>query len=206
MHAAAVMIASGMLAALLLAPAPAAAPASDVSIQAETWNFERDGSWTLTGGVQINYGTDIRITSLKARGVDKPGNLTEIDLSDTVHVEFRGAVLDADAAFVVVRNEQLVSVAVKGSQARFSHPRKDSDRRVEGRASAIEYNSTNNEVRFTGTTYWTDGRFDVNSDVVIYNLETGGFRGPLGGEVRRSGRGAAPDVPPPRTPDRSNAQ
>lgn len=206
MHATAVMTASAILAALLLAPAPAAAPTSEDSIIADTWKFERDGSWTLTGGVQINYSTGIRITSQNARGVDKPGNVTEIDLSTDVHVEFRGAVLDADTAFVVIRDEQLVSVAVKGSQARFSHPRKDSGRRIEGRASAIDYDSATNEVRFTGTTYWTNGRFDVSSDVVIYDLETGGFTGPYGGQLRRTGQGAGQDVPPPRPPDRSTAQ
>lgn len=169
--------------------------------------FERDGSWTMDGGVQIDYDAETRITSQRARGVDKPGNITEIDLTTDVHVEFRGAVLDADSAFIVVRNEQLVSVSVKGSQARFSHPRKDSDRRIEGRASAIDYNSSNNEVRFSGNTFWTNGRRELTAEVVIYNLETGAASGPTGGQAgpRRDPR-TAPDVPPPRTPDRSTAQ
>lgn len=167
----------------------------------------RDDTWSLEN-VVISHGRDrqTRITAGLARGAEKAGGLTEIDLSGSVHIEFRGTVLDADSALVMVRGEELVSVQVKGTQARFSHQRSDSARRIDGRADAIGYDAASNQVSFSGNTSWTDGHHRLeDGQQVTYNIDTGVVtgsrtRGVIDLEDSRE------RVPPPRMPERSQAQ
>jgi lipopolysaccharide transport protein LptA len=129
-----------------------------------------------------------------------------------VHIEFRDAILDAESAQMVFRGEELLSVQVKGSQARFSHQFRQSGRRIHGRADAIDFDGRSGKVRFSGNTWYTDGRHEFSTDLVIYDIDDGSVADD--GDTRTRVQGVIrPDleqdrqrVPPPRIPDRSTAQ
>jgi lipopolysaccharide export system protein LptA len=164
----------------------------------------RDDSWSFDKA-DLRDARGTRVTANTARGIERPGGLLEVDFTGKVHVEFRGAVLDADTATMVLRDEALVSVDVKGSQATFSHQPEKSKRRIDGKADAINYVAASGDMRFSGGTFWTNGSYTMNTPQLSYNLNSGDVSAPRSiGTVRP--KGDSERVPAPRPPERSTAQ
>jgi len=174
------------------------------------------GAGTLSScDVILKQGTQslIKAKNATARGLSENNKNGEWQFSDGVHIEFDNAVLDAETATVLFVNNRLKEVHVKGAAslpARFSHQLKDAPRRNQGRAATIDYDSANSLLRLAGGTWYTDGRNEVNTASLIYNMNDGSFSnaaGPNEGDRVRITIGAGDKrVPPPRTPDRATSQ
>lgn len=164
----------------------------------------RDDSWSLEKA-ELRDTRGTRVVASSARGIMRAGNVMEVDFTGNVHVEFRGALLDADTARMVLRDDVLVSVNVKGSQAKFSHQPDRSKRRIEGLADGIDYAAASSEVRFSGSTQWTNGSYALNAPELTYNINSQEVRAPRSTGTVRLGE-ERERVPAPRTPDRSTAQ
>jgi lipopolysaccharide transport protein LptA len=162
----------------------------------------RTDSWSLDDAV-LRHGTDTRLRAEHARGAPADGGTHRLDLSGAVHIEFRGAVLDAETAVIIIRGQQLLSVRVQGSQAQFSHQPAGSARRIQGRGNAIDYDAATNIVTFTGNNWFTASNHDFSTDRVDYNIGTGKVTTGRGSGIIRPERER---VPPPRTPERGSAQ
>jgi lipopolysaccharide transport protein LptA len=131
------------------------------------------------------------------------------EFTGKVHAEFDGAVLDADKATAVFANGRIQSLQVNGAPAHFSHPAKDSDQRNLGRADRIDYDAARQEVRFTGNAWYSDGRHEVTTKTVVYNLVDRVTASESDDtEESRVNITLRPDkrVPAPRTPDKDTAQ
>jgi lipopolysaccharide transport protein LptA len=158
-------------------------------------------------------GTVIQAKNAKARGLSSAGlEDGQWQFSNGVHIEFENAVLDADSAMVVFANNRLKEVHVKGATtepARFSHQVKETPRRNQGRAATIDYDAAGATLRLAGGTWYSDGRNEVNTASLIYNMDDGSFSNATGpNESDRVRITIRPDkrVPPPRTPDRATSQ
>lgn len=161
--------------------------------------------------VVLTHEDDIRITADHARHTPLADGTRRLELTGHVHIDLRGALLDADSAILQFRQQELLSVAVKGTQATFSHQPEGYERRINGRADAIDFDAATAEVTFSGNTSYTDGRNSLTSDLIIYNIDTGAMRDD--GDPKTRGRAIirlsnmqTDRVPPPRQPDRSTAQ
>jgi lipopolysaccharide transport protein LptA len=154
----------------------------------------------------------IRAKNAKARGLSEGNKDGEWQFSNGVHIEFDDAVLDADSATVLFVDNRLKEVHVKGAKgepARFSHQLKDAPRRNQGRAATIDYDSADRVLRLAGGTWYSDGRNEVNTAALLYNMNDGSFSNATGpNESDRVRITIRPDkrVPPPRTPDRESSQ
>lgn len=203
------------LAAVALAPAASAAaprPDSGADIEVEGRNPV----------MNLNAGTlemrDVRVTQEPGTVIQAQNAATGLadgyensrwEFTGKVHLEFDGAVLDADRATAVFAGGRLQSLQVNGAPANFSHPAKDGGHRNLGRANRIDYDASSREVRFSGNTWYSDGRNEATTEAIIYNLAnsvvTSVGDGSDGSRVRITIR---PDkrVPPPTTPDKDKAQ
>ena len=164
---------------------------------------------TSIDDARISHGSDMSIKAGRAVRALLPGNVNRLMLSGGVHIDYRGAVLDAETALVVFRGQQLQSARVQGSQATFSHQPAGSPRRVRGQANAIEFDGASNRVRFSGKTSYTDGRTECNVEELYYSLADGSIinNRPQGENDRCTvDLDAGARVPTPRTPDRSTSQ
>jgi len=157
--------------------------------------------------------TLIRAKNASARGLSSEGlEDGQWQFSNGVHIEFEDAVLDADSATVVFADNRLKEVQVKGTPeapARFSHQVKDAPQRNQGRAATIDYEAASATLRLAGGTWYTDGRNEVNTASMLYNMNDGSFgnvAGPNEGDRVRITIRPDKRVPPPRTPDRSTSQ
>ncbi len=154
----------------------------------------------------------IRAKNASARRLSEGYEDGEWQFTNGVHIEFQDAVIDADSATVLFADNRLKEVHVKGATgqpARFSHQLKDSPRRNQGRAATIDYDSVAATLRLAGGTWYTDGRNEVNTASLIYNMNDGSFSNATGpGDSDRVRITIRPDkrVPPPREPDRANSQ
>jgi lipopolysaccharide export system protein LptA len=210
---------AALVAVLIMAVAlPVMKPAIPAELSGElvfkSWSkvdyTPQDGS-ALIHDAEISHSKDMHITAKLARLARLPdNNVEELTLSGGVHIDYRGALLDADSALIIFRDEKLLSARVQGSQATFSHQPAGTSRRVNGRADAIEFEGASNRVRFKGDTFYTDGRDECTIDELIYSLTDGSFS-----TIRAPGQGgdrcifkldSRERVPPPRTPERSTAQ
>jgi lipopolysaccharide transport protein LptA len=127
-------------------------------------------------------------------------------LNGEVHIEFDGAVLDAESATVKFVDNRLKTVAVLGKPARFSHTLRNSSR-GQGTAERIDYDASTSDVRFSGRTAFQYDTLQVRNEVeVIYNLKDSTVRTPKGSRSEGSYQPPEKPVPPPRTPDRASAQ
>jgi lipopolysaccharide export system protein LptA len=200
----------------LLAVACGAAPAILAAELTGNLQIEKGGPSLLSGDgktltiqdvVLTHPGSDTRVSASQALLVMNPSGARDVELSGAVHIEVRGAVLDAGTAWIVFRGEELVSVQVKGSQAQFSHQPKGSSRRINGRADAINYNTASGKVLFTGNGFYSfaDGSAEGSSDTVTYDINAGSVAtGRLSGVLQLDR--LRDRVPPPRTPDPESAQ
>jgi lipopolysaccharide export system protein LptA len=154
-------------------------------------------------------GTLIRAEEGSVTGIEGDFDNSHLQLSGTVHVEFDGAVLDADTAEVTFAKGRLTTVRVRGVPARFSHQAKNDNIRRQGRAPAINYNSSTGWVQFSGGTSFSQvGKdFEYTGEEFNYNVNTTVFDD---GNTATPEHMLIPDarsrVPPPRTPDRSTSQ
>jgi lipopolysaccharide transport protein LptA len=172
------------------------------------------GAGTLEScDVTLRQGTQalIQAKNATARRLSEGYEDGEWQFSNGVHIEFDDAVLDADSATVLFAGNRIKEVHVKGTQgepARFSHQLKDAPRRNQGRAATIDYDASGT-LRLAGGTWYSDGRNEVSTASLIYNMNDGSFSNATGpnqsDKVRITIR---PDkrVPPPRTPDRATSQ
>jgi lipopolysaccharide transport protein LptA len=134
-------------------------------------------------------------------------------LKGEVHIEFDGAVLDADSATVKFVDNRLKTVVVLGKPASFSHTLRNSER-GQGTAEKIDYDAGTSDVRFSGRTAFQFDTYRFKNEVEVrYNLKDGTVRTPQGsrseGTYQPTEKQAPPadtQVPPPRTPDRTTAQ
>jgi lipopolysaccharide transport protein LptA len=173
------------------------------------------GAGTLEScDVTLRQGTQVLIQAknTKARRLSEGYEAGEWQFSGGVHIEFDNAVLDADTATVLFADNRLKEVHVQGAAgmpARFSHQLKDAPRRNQGHAASIDYSATAGMLKLAGGTWYTDGRNEVRTAALIYNMNDGSFSNVTGsGESDRVIVTIRPEkrVPPPRTPDRSTSQ
>jgi lipopolysaccharide transport protein LptA len=126
------------------------------------------------------------------------------DLKGEVHIEFDGAVLDADAATVKFVDSRIRTIHVNGAPARFSQPLKTGDRVVKGRAAIIDYDAATSLVQFSGGTQFDYVGNQITTDKLTYNMNDSSIspsQNRSQGIIQPGAR-----VPAPKVPDRKTAQ
>lgn len=148
-------------------------------------------------------GTTIRASRTSATGVAGDYENSRWRFEGDVHIEFEGATLDADSATAVFAGGRLSTIEVTGGPARFTHPLKNETRRNQGRAASIQYTAATGAVRFSGNAWYSDGRNELTTDTLTYNLndrvltnERAGGGEPGQGRVRMTIRPGKPDATP----------
>lgn len=194
-------------------PAPTAPQLSRADIEVEG----RNPVMNLNAGtlemrdvrLQQDPGTVIEARQTAASGIAGGYENSRWEFTGTVHIEFDGAILDADKATAVFADGRISTLQVNGAPARFSHPARDSGQRNLGRANRIDYDAATREVRFSGNTWYSDGRNEATTEALVYSLADSVLTSAGdGSEESRVKLTIRPNrrVPPPRTPDRDTAQ
>jgi lipopolysaccharide transport protein LptA len=216
----AILLLAACLLCLQTALAAKAEPRLDketpLDITGETVKSDLNAGTLRMGNVTITQGPALTIRAALAngRGLKEGYDNSSWDFSGSVHIEFDGAVIDADNASVAFSNQRIITIRVQGKPARFSHQQKDSAKR-EGRANTIDYDARSGNLRLAGATWLFDGRNEIQSSVLLYNL----ISGSVSNDARTSDSGpthiiirpgkapvVTPTIPTPRTPERSTAQ
>jgi lipopolysaccharide transport protein LptA len=197
---------------LLAATAGAAEPAEPIKVDGtdQVLNFTA-GTLSLRD-VVLRQGktTLISAAETSAEGISQNSANSRWNLKGKVHVEFRGAILDADTAVAEFADGRIKSIRMVGAPTRFSHALKSDAQRNQGRATSVTYDAATSMLRFTGDVWYSDGRNEARTESATYNLDDGEMRtlNSQGGDKGRVQMTIRPDkrVPPPRTPERGTAQ
>jgi lipopolysaccharide transport protein LptA len=195
---------------LFAAASAAEAPQADIDVEGSNPRVNLNVGTLLMNDVTVRQGpgTLIRAKSTSARGLAEGYDNSQWEFKDDVHIEFDGAILDANSAVVQFAENRVRSIVVTGAPAHFSHQLEKSTQRNQGRAGTIEYDARTGQVRFAGGTWYSDGRNEVTTASLVYNVKDGSFFNE--GDSADSGRvrltiRPGKRVPPPRTPDRASA-
>ncbi len=78
--------------------------------------------------------------------------------------------LHSDQAVVEFRNNHISKATVEGSPAEFEQKRADSDEIAHGHAGEIVYDVTDGTVRLSKNAWLSDGRNEISSDLLVYNI------------------------------------
>jgi lipopolysaccharide export system protein LptA len=163
------------------------------------------GTFSITN-LKLRQGTGTAINAKDATAkniAEGYGNATWI-LKNAVHVEYEGAVLDADAAVVVFANDRLKSIEIDGGPAKFAH-QSAPDLRRQGSARNIKYDTTGGKVNFDGDSWFFDGKdAEMRTNHVTYDTKDGSYSSP--DKNARLTLKTPARVPAPRTPDRATAK
>lgn len=208
------LLALALAGACTLVPAVPANVAEPIVVQyGRNFSLNSSAGTASMQDVELRQNPDtlIRAKQTTVRGIEQSFDNSRWDLKDEVHIEFRGAVLDADAATAVFVGGQLASIHVTGGPAHFSHQPKDSQQRNQGRANTIDYDAATSKLRFSGNTWYSFGMLEAQSGTATYtyDLDDGALTGESDGtDQSRTRLTIYPDkrVPAPRTPDRTDAQ
>lgn len=116
-------------------------------------------------------GTLISAQNATGIGISEDYDNSRWNLSGNVHIEYDGAVLDADRATVVFANRQVRSIDVQGAPAKFTRPGKDATQPYRGSADAIFFDGAKRQVRFTGHAWFSFGPNEGNSTTpLVYDI------------------------------------
>lgn len=190
---------------IVLAMAPALAANADreaYKVEGNNLRLDLNANTRSLDNLTLRQGSTL-ITAKKSSGREDANDSTW-DVKGEVHIEFNGAVLDADAATVKFVDNRLKTIHVQGAPARFSHPLKSGDRVVKGRAAIIDYDAATALVQFSGGTQFEDGRNQITTDKLTYSINDNS----VSTSQSRSQAVIQPGsrVPAPKTPDRKTAQ
>ncbi len=167
----------GLLTWLLPGPAAQAPTARITASNKGPVSFNlKAGTQTLEQDVELRQAPDTLIRADKADGtnlLDGSFDNGHWVLSGAVHIEFNGAMLDADSATVIFEGGHIHSIEVQGSPAQFSRPTGATNDRNEGRADTITYDGATRQIRLTGHTWYAFGPYEgTASKPLRYNLDS----------------------------------
>lgn len=114
---------------------------------------------------------DIKVQADRAHAAGLNLDDTQWTFAGNVRVESeqRGS-LHSDQAVVEFKNNRISKVTVEGSPAEFEQKRADSDEMTHGHAGEIVYNVNDGTVRLTKDAWLSDGRREINSELLVYNI------------------------------------
>jgi lipopolysaccharide transport protein LptA len=194
---------------LMLSASAADNPVADIIVDGTHPEFNADTLRMRDATLAQGASTVIRAAETSATGLSEGYKNSQWELRGMVHVEHEGAILDADTATVVFADGHLKSIHLQGMPANFSHQPKNSEQRNQGRAGVIDYDAVTGLVRFSGGTWYSNGRVELNTPMLTYNVNDGSYTNIVGTDdnsrfhmiIRQDKR-----VPPPRAPDRATAR
>jgi lipopolysaccharide transport protein LptA len=106
----------------------------------------------------------------KAHSVELSARDMQWDFIGDVHIEVDGATLDAATATVNIKANGLDSAHAVGNPAQFSHLLKGATQRSQGHARNIDYDAGKSQLHLSGAVWYSDGRNDINTSTLNYNL------------------------------------
>lgn len=193
---------------LLLAPAATlqagAAPAGEFQIEADGLQLDYAANTLRMPNIVIRQQSPqgnllIRAREATARGTEPSFENSQWTFTGDVHIEYQDGVLDADTARLSFSGNRLQRAQVDGSPARFSHQPRGSSQRNQGSAQRIEMDVARQRVRLSGNAWYTDGRNEVTTAAIIYNMQDRSIETERGeGEENRVRMTIRPDA---QTPD-----
>lgn len=175
-------------------------------------NFEA-GTFSMRNVVlRQEGGTLISADEVSVSGAEGEFDNSQWELRGSVHVEYEGAVVDADAAAVVFVDGRVKTIDAQGGAGQpvqFAHTFRQSSRRAQGRAANVAYDASSGQVHFFNGTWFSNGRAELQDEEICYNVNTTALSD-CGNPEARGTVTVFPQqgerMPPPREPDRSTAQ
>lgn len=120
--------------------------------------------------VLITYGTmTVKADRAHATAMDFKDSRWTFEGNVRINAAPRGN-LRSDEAVVEFQDNQLKRATATGNPAEFDQKRADSDQIARGHASTIVYEVGANTIRLSNDAWITDGRNDISSPLIVYNL------------------------------------
>jgi lipopolysaccharide transport protein LptA len=184
------------LVATLGASLPVFAAKAPITDGAFTWDAEvlnsdfRSDSFELRGNVRVTQGPS-SIEAQTAKGRNIRADNSRWTFEKGVRIRTAEADLFSDIATAGIVNGQFVDARIEGAPARFEQITGTSNRQVRGRAGVIEYDFNTGIVKLSNQVWFTNGKDEIRSDVVIYNVreqrvQSGGSSNRVRGIIRPS--------------------
>jgi len=168
------LLTAAFIAALCASQAVVAAkaPSSDAGY---TWDADvvvsdfKSNILELSGNVRVLQGpSSIEAQTAKGRG-EKAEN-SRWSFEKAVRIRTPEADLFSDLATAAIVNGQFADARIEGAPARFEQVAGAANRQVRGRAGVIEYDFNTGVVKLSNQVWFSNGKDEVRTDVLIYNI------------------------------------
>jgi lipopolysaccharide transport protein LptA len=156
-------------------PATTSASAGEFHIEADGLELDQKKGTLRMPNVVIRQDAPQGALLIRAREATAQGTRPSFEdsvwnFSGDVHIEYADGRLDADTAQLTFSRNRLQHAQVDGAPAQFSHQLKGSAGRNRGSAKRIEMDVPRGQVRLSGNAWYTDGRNEVTTAAIVYNL------------------------------------
>jgi lipopolysaccharide export system protein LptA len=165
---------------LLAGSLGAAEPPGEIQIEADGLQLDYAANTLRMPNIVIRQDTPqgsllIRAAEATARGTEPSFQNSQWKFSGSVHIEYLDGVLDADTAQLTFADNRLQQAVVDGNPAQFSHQPRGSTQRNRGSARRIEMDVPRARVRLSGNAWYTDGRNEVTTAAILYDMKDRSF-------------------------------
>jgi lipopolysaccharide transport protein LptA len=139
------------------------AASSDIDYRANKLHF-RD--------VVISQGdTRIQASEAEANGTGLKFDDSTWQFRGDVRIRFASGNLQSDSATVSFSRNRIAQASISGSPAQFEQRVENLPQPARGRANRIDYDLQAGTVRLTQNAWLSDGRSEISSQVLVYNLK-----------------------------------
>ena len=167
-------LASCLLIAGLLIPAPGIAQVNDVrlpiTLDADSTNYDGKNSMLMFEGLRLTQGNiGIQADSGRASKLDFEDSVWEF--SGNVVIDTENGHIECESADLNFSEHALTTARIIGSPATFRMRRPESDEITYAEAAQLDYDFSRGVVEFSGNAVITEGGNQISSNFLVYNIE-----------------------------------
>jgi lipopolysaccharide transport protein LptA len=168
------IVASCILIAGLLIPAPGIAQVNDVrlpiTLDADSTNYDGKNSMLMFKGLRLTQGNiGIQADSGRASRLDFEDSVWEF--SGNVVIDTENGHIECESADLNFSEHALTTAKIIGSPATFRLRRPDSDEITYAEAGQLDYDFSRGVIEFSGDAVITEGGNQISSNFLVYNIE-----------------------------------
>jgi lipopolysaccharide transport protein LptA len=151
---------------------PSARSTEDIVLDAASSDIDYRANKLHFRDVVISQGdTRIQASEAEANGTGLKFDDSTWQFRGDVRIRFASGNLQSDAATVSFTGNRIAHASISGTPARFEQRVENLPQPARGRAGNIEYNLLAGTVRLTQDAWLSDGRSEISSQVLVYNLK-----------------------------------
>lgn len=142
-----------------------------IDLQAETSSYDRQNGHLVFTRVNITQG-GLSISAALAEATELQFDDSSWRFSGDVRIVLEEATIVADEALIEFAGHKLQSATLTGDPTTIESNQQEGEKRVEGRATRMEYDHVEKTLRLVGDAWVSEGQNEISGSSMLYDFDT----------------------------------